>query len=38
MRGRDFYVRQLRDMKMSVIIESMDKEALKFYARDADEC
>jgi hypothetical protein len=25
-------------MKMSVIIESMDKEALKFYARDADEC
>jgi Uncharacterized protein conserved in bacteria (DUF2252) len=33
LRGRDFYVRQLRDMKMSVIIESMDKEALKFYAK-----
>jgi hypothetical protein len=25
-------------MKMSVIFESMDREALKFYARDADEC
>jgi uncharacterized protein (DUF2252 family) len=33
LRGRDFYVRQLRDMKMSVIIETMDKEALTFYAK-----
>ena len=32
-RGRDFYVRQLRDMKMSVIMEAMDRDSLKYYAR-----
>jgi len=31
--GRDFYVRQLHDMKMSVIMEAMDKASLKFYAK-----
>ena len=33
LRNRDFYVRQLRDMKMSVIMEAMDKNSLKYYAR-----
>jgi uncharacterized protein (DUF2252 family) len=32
-RDRDFYVRQLCDMKMSVIMEAMDRESLKYYAR-----
>src|SRR5215469_4379952 len=32
-RGRDFYVRQLRDMKMSVTIETMDKIGFDFYAK-----
>jgi uncharacterized protein (DUF2252 family) len=32
-RGRDFYARQLRDMKMSVTIEAMDKNTLKYYAK-----
>lgn len=31
--GRDVYVRQLRDMKMSVVIESFDTELLRHYAR-----
>lgn len=31
--GRDFYVRQLRDMKMSVVIESLDTGLLRQYAR-----
>jgi len=31
--GRDYYVRQLRDMKMSVIIEDMDVALLRQYAR-----
>jgi uncharacterized protein (DUF2252 family) len=31
--GRDFYVRQLRDMKMSVVIEGSDAELLRHYAR-----
>jgi uncharacterized protein (DUF2252 family) len=31
--GRDFYIRQLRDMKMSVIIESLDVGLLRQYAR-----
>ncbi|MBK9520209.1 MAG: DUF2252 domain-containing protein [Rhodocyclaceae bacterium] len=31
--GRDFYVRQLRDMKMSVVIEGSDTELLRHYAR-----
>jgi uncharacterized protein (DUF2252 family) len=31
--GRDFYFRQLRDMKMSVIIESLDAGMLRQYAR-----
>ncbi|HWX94375.1 MAG TPA: DUF2252 family protein [Terriglobales bacterium] len=33
LRGRDFYLRQLRDMKMSVIIEAMDANMLKYYAK-----
>jgi uncharacterized protein (DUF2252 family) len=33
MRRRDFYVRQLRDMKMSIIMEAMDKDSLKYYAK-----
>jgi len=33
LRGRDFYVRQLRDMKMSVIIEAMNANTLKYYAK-----
>jgi uncharacterized protein (DUF2252 family) len=32
-RGRDFYIRQLRDMKMSIIMEAMDKNSLKYYAK-----
>ena len=31
--GRDFYVRQLRDMKMSAIIEDWDTKMLRQYAR-----
>jgi len=31
--GRDFYIRQLRDMKMSVIIEDLDTDMLRQYAR-----
>ncbi|MFC0396970.1 DUF2252 domain-containing protein [Paraburkholderia rhizosphaerae] len=31
--GRDFYFRQLRDMKMSVIIEALDTGLLRQYAR-----
>ncbi|ASV99453.1 DUF2252 domain-containing protein [Paraburkholderia aromaticivorans] len=31
--GRDFYIRQLRDMKMSVVIESLDVGMLRQYAR-----
>jgi hypothetical protein len=31
--GRDFYVRQLRDMKMSAIIEDWDIKLLRQYAR-----
>ena len=31
--GRDVYVRQLRDMKMSAIIEDWDSAALRQYAR-----
>ena len=31
--GRDFYIRQLRDMKMSVVIESLDAGMLRQYAR-----
>ena len=31
--GRDVYVRQLRDMKMSVVIEGSDVELLRHYAR-----
>jgi len=33
LRKRDFYIRQLRDMKMSVIMEAMDKNSLRYYAR-----
>ncbi len=32
-RGRDFYVRQLRDMKVSVDIESQNPRVMKAYAR-----
>ncbi|MCP3710070.1 DUF2252 domain-containing protein [Paraburkholderia sp. CNPSo 3274] len=31
--GRDFYVRQLRDMKMSVVIEALDAGLLRQYGR-----
>jgi uncharacterized protein (DUF2252 family) len=31
--GRDFYLRQLRDMKMSVVIEALDTGMLRQYAR-----
>jgi uncharacterized protein (DUF2252 family) len=31
--GRDFYIRQLRDMKMAVIIEDLDTDLLRQYAR-----
>jgi uncharacterized protein (DUF2252 family) len=33
MNGRDFYIRQLRDMKMSAIIEDWDAGILRQYAR-----
>jgi uncharacterized protein (DUF2252 family) len=33
LRGRDFYLRQLRDMKMSIIMEAMDRETLRYYAK-----
>ena len=33
LRGRDFYLRQLRDMKMSIIMEAMDRDTLKYYAK-----
>ena len=32
-RNRDFYARQLRDMKMSVIMEAMGRTSLKYYAK-----
>ncbi len=31
--GRDFYVRQLHDMKISVMIETIDADVLRAYAR-----
>jgi uncharacterized protein (DUF2252 family) len=31
--GRDFYIRQLRDMKMSVVIEALDTRLLRQYGR-----
>ncbi|MFX1765441.1 DUF2252 domain-containing protein [Paraburkholderia sp. A1RI-2L] len=31
--GRDFYIRQLRDMKMSVVIEALDARMLRQYGR-----
>ncbi|WP_321789885.1 DUF2252 domain-containing protein [Paraburkholderia sp. J94] len=31
--GRDFYIRQLRDMKLSVVIEALDSGMLRQYAR-----
>jgi hypothetical protein len=31
--GRDYYVRQLRDVKMSVIVEGWDVRILRAYAR-----
>ncbi|MDO9023699.1 DUF2252 domain-containing protein [Zwartia sp.] len=33
MNGRDFYIRQLRDLKLSAIIEDWDTEAMKHYAK-----
>ena len=36
--GRDVYVRQLRDMKMSAIIEDWDFDALRAYARICGWC
>jgi len=33
LRGRDFYIRQLRDMKMSIIMEAMEKDTLRYYAK-----
>ena len=36
--GRDVYVRQLRDMKMSAIIEDWDFDALRSYARICGWC
>jgi len=33
MRKRDFYIRQLRDVKMSIIMEAMDRNSLKYYAK-----
>ncbi len=32
-RGRHFYIRQLRDMKLSVVVESMTPETMELYAR-----
>ncbi|HSQ64742.1 MAG TPA: DUF2252 domain-containing protein [Polyangiaceae bacterium] len=31
--GRDFYIRQLRDMKMGALVETMDEETLRIHAR-----
>ena len=31
--GRDFYIRQLRDMKMSIVIEALDAGMLRQYGR-----
>jgi uncharacterized protein (DUF2252 family) len=31
--GHDFYVRQLRDMKISVMLETMDYKTLRYYAK-----
>ena len=31
--GHDFYVRQLRDMKLSAVVETMEPETLKIYGR-----
>ena len=31
--GHDFYVRQLRDMKISIILETMDDKTLRYYAK-----
>jgi hypothetical protein len=31
--GRDFYIRQLRDLKLSAIIEDWDTETLRLYAK-----
>lgn len=31
--GRDFYVRQLRDMKISAIVEAFDEDDLRVYGR-----
>lgn len=33
LRNRDFYARQLRDMKMSVAVEAMNARMLKYYGR-----
>ena len=33
MRNRDFYIRQLRDMKMSIVMEAMDRNTLKYYGK-----
>ena len=32
-RKRDFYARQLRDMKMSIVMETMDRNTLRYYAK-----
>jgi uncharacterized protein (DUF2252 family) len=33
LRGRDFYISQLRDMKMSIIMEAMNNDTLRYYAK-----
>jgi hypothetical protein len=33
LRGRHFYVRQLRDMKLSAIMEAWESETLRAYAK-----
>jgi uncharacterized protein (DUF2252 family) len=33
MRNHDFYIRQLRDMKMSIVMEAMDRNTLKYYGK-----
>jgi Uncharacterized protein conserved in bacteria (DUF2252) len=33
LRGRHFYLRQLRDMKLSAIMETMESETLRAYAK-----
>jgi len=33
LRGRNFYIRQLRDMKISVTVEALDETSLKNYAK-----